>query len=159
MLIFWLCCMLYYVFVCFSYVWGFISGCSVTKYSRYVRIRTYCMYVEQKNCSTKIHKPRKKNVQSKLTKRNLHQTNQRPTRPHNPPIPKHRTHARIPSNNQNPQNLRRILRTKHHIPSIGHTWEKRLRRQPLEHEFWTTKKSLQLNKRRPEHAKLYRRLT
>ena len=52
--------MLYYVLVCLYYVLGFISGFRVTKYSRYVRIRTYCIQVKQINCSTKIQVGEKK---------------------------------------------------------------------------------------------------
>jgi hypothetical protein len=54
--------MLYYVLVCLYYVLGFISGFRVTKQSRYVLLRTYCIQVKQKNCSTKIQVEEKKNV-------------------------------------------------------------------------------------------------
>jgi hypothetical protein len=113
----------------------------------------------RKTVQHKYTRKETKNVKShKLTKRSINQTNERPTRPNNPTIPKHPAHARIPNNNQNPQKLRRILRTKHHIPTAKYTRKERLLRKRMEHEFRATEKSLQTNKQWTKHAKLHRRL-
>ncbi len=82
----------------------------------------------------------------KHTKRRIKQTHKRPTRPNYFPIPKHPTNAWIPNNNKNPQELRRLLRTQHHIPTIKFPREKRLRKKRMEHEQRTTKKNVQPNK-------------
>ena len=93
------------------------------------------------------------------TKRSSSQTCKRPTRPHSAPVPKHTTNARLPNNHKNTQKLRRLLRTKHHIPTTIHTRKERLRKQPMEHEQRKTQKSLQTNKRRTNNAELHRKLT
>ena len=57
-----------------------------------------------------------KNVRrNKLAKTSFKQTNEGPTRPNNTAIPKQPTNARIPSNNENPQKLRCLLWSQHHI--------------------------------------------
>ncbi len=125
--------------------------------TRYVRKRTYCIRAEQKNCSTQIQV--KKNARNiKHTKRRIKQTHKRPIRPNNFPIPKLPTNARIPNNNKNPQKLRRLLRTQHHIPTIKFPREKRLRKKRMEHEQRKTQKNVQPDKQRTKHAKFYRRI-
>ncbi len=101
----------------------------------------------------------KNNVQSQLTKRGLNQTNERPTRHDHPPIPQHRTHARLPSHHQNPQKLRCLLRTINHIPPTRHPRKERLRRQHMEHGLRTPTQNLQPHQRRTRHAQLHRRIT
>ena len=44
------------------------------------------------------------------------------------------------------------------IPTPRHPGKERIRRQPMEHEFRTTKKNLQPHNRRTKHAQLHRRL-
>ena len=111
--------------------------------------------VDKSNRKTVQHKYTRKQKNGKPTKRSPSQTNERPTRPNNPTIPKHPTNARIPNNNPNPQKLRHIFRTKHHISTTKHTRKEKLCQQRMEHERRTTKKSLQPNKQRKKRAKLH----
>jgi hypothetical protein len=92
------------------------------------------------------------------TKRSSSQTGKRLTRPYRLTVPKHTTNARLPNNHKNTKKLRRLLRTKHHIPTTIHTRKERLRQQPMEHEQRKTKKNLQPNKRRTDNAELHREL-
>jgi hypothetical protein len=109
-------------------------------------------------CTTQIHNEEKKNVQSQLTKRGLNQTNERPTRHDHTPIPQRRTNARLPNHHKNPQKLRCLLRTQHHLPTPMQPRKERLRKQHLEHEIRTPTQNLQPNARRTKHAKLHRRI-
>src|SRR3990170_434440 len=86
------------------------------------------------NKLTVQHKYRRKNENGQLPKRGPNQTNERSTRPHSPTVPEHPTNARVPSDNENPQILRRLLRPKHNLPSPRHTRKERLRQQRMEHE-------------------------
>ena len=115
--------------------------------------------VDKSNKRTVQHKNRKREENAKPTKRSPNQTNERPTRPHSPPVPKRTTNARLPNNHKNTQKLRRLLRTINHIPATRHTRKKRLRQQPMEHEQRKTKKNLQPNNRRTKPIELHRKLT
>jgi hypothetical protein len=132
-------------------------------YLRLVFIETYDMsysghIVYKSNRKTVKHKYRR-NKNGKPTKRGPSQINERPPRPDYSSVSKLPAHARLPSHNQNTQNLRRLLRTKHHLPTTRHPRKERLRQQPMEHEQPTPQKSLPTHKRRTKHAKLHRKLT
>jgi len=115
--------------------------------------------VHASNKKTVQHKYRRKNQNGKLPKRGTSQINERPTRPHSTTVPKHATNARIPSNNKNPQVLRRLLRPKHNLSTTERARKERFRQQRVEHEQRKTQKSVQTNKRRSKHTELHRRFT
>ena len=92
-------------------------------YLRLVSIETYDMshsghIVHKSNRKTVKHKYRREK-NGKPPERGPSQINERLTRPHSPTISKFAAHARLPSHNQNTQNLRRLLRPKHHLPATG----------------------------------------
>ena len=74
--------------------------------------------VSMKNSRTVQQENRsRKNVKNiNHTKRGFNQINERSTGPHHTAIPKHSTDAWIPDNNQDPEKLRRVLRSKHRLP-------------------------------------------
>ena len=82
-----------------------------------------------------VHTSNKKTVQhnyrseenGKRPKRGPNQINERPPRPHSSAIPKFATHARVPNNHQNPKIVRRLLRSKHYLPTPWNPGEERLR--------------------------------
>ena len=86
------------------------------------------------------------------------EVHERLTRPHSPSVSKFATHARLPNNNENQKKLRRLLRTKHHIPTTRNTRKERPRNQRMEHENRKTKKNLQTHNQRTDDSELHRKL-
>ena len=131
-------------------------------YARLFSIKTRDMsnkghIVHKSNKKTVKHKyRRKKNDNPK--KRGPSKTNERLTRPHSSSVSKFATHARLPNNNENQKKLRRLLRTKHHIPTTRNTRKERPRNQRMEHENRKTTKNLQTHNQRTDDSELHRKL-
>lgn len=60
-----------------------------------------------------------KRCEREQLKRSPNQTDEGSLGPDNPSVPKRGTHARVPDNHQDPQDFRRLLRTKHNLSSAG----------------------------------------
>jgi len=116
------------------------------------------MSVQQPNCWTNIQK-NKKRCHNEQLKRSPDKTHERPSRPNNTPVPQRTTHARIPDNNENPQNLRSILWTKHNLPLARNTRKERIRQERLGNVNRKTKKGLQTHNRGTKPAELHGRLS
>jgi len=92
------------------------------------------------------------------TKRSSSQTDKRLTRAYCSTVFEQSTNARLSNNNEDPQKLWRLLRTKHHLPTARHARKERLRQQRMEHENRKTKKNLQTHNQRTNNSKLHRKL-
>jgi hypothetical protein len=114
--------------------------------------------VHKSNKKTVKHKYRRKK-NGKPQKRGPSKTNERLTRPHSSTVSQFATHARLPDNHEDPQKLRRLLRTQHHLPAARNAGKERLCKQRMEHENRKTTESLQTHNRRKQPAELHRKLT
>jgi len=95
----------------------------------------------------------------KQLKRSSSQIDERTPRPNNTTVLELDTHAWLPSYYKNPQNLRSIFWTKHHLSPPKLAGEEGIREKRMKHEQRTAKKSLQTNNRRTKPVKLHRRFT
>jgi len=95
----------------------------------------------------------------KQLKRSSSQIDEGAPRPYSTTVLEFDAHAWLPSYYKNPQNLRSIFWTKHHLPASKLVGEEGVREKRMEHEQRTAKKSLQTDKRRAKPVKLHRGFT
>lgn len=63
------------------------------------------------------------------------QADERSPRPRGVAVSKHTAYAWISDNLEDPQNIRRVLWTKHHLPAVRATGEEGIREERMEHEY------------------------